>query len=225
MSTVLIVGASRGIGAELARQYAMLGWRVHATTRSGTRPEALADCGDNLIMHRLDVRNADQIEQLRRDLGDTPLDVAIHAAGTYDRVGGAFGSGPPIPAEEVFAINTEAPIRVAEAIFENLKNAPMGRLVFISSADGIRGNGRRLRLYGESKAALNDRIRQFSDVWAQNGVIGIAMHPGWVRTEMGGPDGPILPEQSAAGIRVTVDRLTPAQCGAFLDFRGSPLPW
>jgi len=223
--TVLIVGANKGIGLELARQYAALGWRVHATTRSGERPDELAECGENLAMHQLDIQMADQIARLKQDLQGVPLDVAIHAAGTYDKEGGAFGSGPPIPRETVFAINTEAPIKVAEAIFENLTRAELGRLVFISSADGIRAGGRQLRLYGESKAALNDQIRHFSNLWAHNGVIGIAMHPGWVRTEMGGPDGPILPEQSAAGIRVTVDRLTPAQCGAFLDFRGAPLPW
>lgn len=225
MPTVLIVGANRGIGAELARQYAALGWQVHATTRTGARPEALAGCGDTLVMHRLDVCDADQIAQLKHDLGERPLDVAIHAAGIYDREGGAFGSGPPIAPETVFAVNAEAPIKVAEAVFDNLVRAAPARLVFLSSADGIRSSGRQLRVYGESKAALNDRIRQFSGLWARHGVIGIAMHPGWVRTDMGGPDGPVLPEQSAAGIRITVDRLTPAQCGAFLDFRGNPLPW
>lgn len=224
MPTVLVVGANRGIGAELALQYARLGWAVHATTRSGAAPARFAEMGDRITMHRLDVTEPDDIARLHDALQGVPVDVAIHAAGTYDRVGGAFGSGPPIPAEHVFAVNTEAPINVAEAIFDNLVAAAPARLAFISSADGIRAGGRQLRLYGQSKAALNDRIREYAPTWAHYGVIGIALHPGWVRSEMGGP-GPILPEQSAAGIRVTLDRLTPQHCGAFLDFRGNRLPW
>jgi len=224
MPTVLVVGASRGIGAEIALQYARLGWNVHATTRSGALPERLSAVADRITPHALDVTDPDGIAALRAALEGLPLDVLIHSAGTYDRVGGAFGSGPQIAPETVFAINTEAPMNVAAAVFDRLMDAPMPRMVFVSSADGIRATGRTLQTYAESKARLNDSIRYHAAEWAHYGVIGIAMHPGWVRSDMGGP-GPILPEQSASGIRVVVDRLTPEQCGAFLDFRGHPLPW
>lgn len=223
--SVLIIGASRGIGGELARQYAAAGWKVHATTRNGTVPPQLAPFGDAVVMHRLEVRSAEDIARLKAELGEAPLDVLIVAAGTYDRIGGAFGNGPPVPAEDVFAINTEAPLNIAEAVYDNLQRAEPGKMVFISSAEGIRAGGRQMGPYGQSKAALNDAIRQYAGDWAWNGVIGIAMHPGWVRTDMGGPRGPVAPEQSAEGIRMVIDGLTPEHCGVFLDFRGNALPW
>lgn len=224
MSRILIVGANRGIGAELARQYASLDWEVYATTRSGLLPDELSDFSNSIKVLPLDVTDQDGIAALQESLDGQPLDIVIHAAGTYDRVGGAFGSGPPIPREHVFAVNTEAPINIAEAIFDNLVEAAPAKLVFISSADGIRRGGRRLRVYGESKAALNDQIQEYAGTWAYYGVIGIALHPGWVRSDMGGP-GPVMPEQSASGIRVAIDRLTPNDCGTFIDFCGNPLPW
>ncbi|SMX34746.1 SDR family NAD(P)-dependent oxidoreductase [Actibacterium lipolyticum] len=225
MPSVLIIGASRGIGCELAQQYAADGWRVHATSRTGAPPSTLSGTKADVVMHQLDVRDPSQIAQLKKNLGAEPIDVLIVSAGTYDRVGGPFGAGPPIAPEEVFAINTDAPINIAEAVFENLTLAELGKMVFVSSAEGIRAGGRAMGPYGQSKAALNDAIRNYANEWGYYGVIGIALHPGWVRTDMGGPRGPVAPEDSAAGIKTVIANLSPAHCGAFLDYRGSNLPW
>jgi len=226
MPTILIVGASRGIGLALARRYAEGGWRVHATTRSGEIPVALVGSSGEVIVHALDVCDHDQIDRLKAEVGNQPIDVLIVSAGTYDRVGGPFGNGPPVPSEDVFAINTAAPMNVASAVFENLTLAPLGKMVFVSSAEGIRaGRQRPMGIYAQSKAALNDAVRAHSGQWAHYGVIGIALHPGWVSTDMGSARAPTTPDQCAAGIMAVVAALTPADCGIFVDFRGNLLPW
>jgi NAD(P)-dependent dehydrogenase (short-subunit alcohol dehydrogenase family) len=223
---VLIVGSSRGIGAALVRQYAATGWEVHATMRRPTTEKAEGDLPDGVIVHKLDLHDRAEIAALGPALVGKPLHVLIVAAGIFDRVGGAFGQGPAVPPQEVFWINAGAPMLVAETVFESLKSARPGRMVFISSAEGIRGGRRRqMGVYGQSKAALNDAVRLYADEWAWHGVIGIALHPGWVRTDMGGGRAPILPEESAAGIQQVVANLTPDHCGAFLDYHGNPLPW
>lgn len=222
---VLIVGASRGIGAALMRQYAAGGCEVHATFRKRPAPGSADTLPAGVSVHEVDLNQPASIAALAAAMQGQRLDILIVAAGTYDRVGGAFGSGPPVPPEEVFRINTEAPMLVAEAVFENMRQGKPGKMVFISSAEGIRSTGRAQGVYGQSKAALNDRIRQYSEEWAWYGVIGIALHPGWVRTDMGGDRAPITPEQSASGIRQVIASLTPEHCGAFLDFRGNSMPW
>ena len=220
----LIVGASRGIGAALVRQYAATGWEVHATLR---KPAADAAQGlpHGVHLHTLDLRDPAQIAALAAALGDAQLVLLIVAAGTYDRVGGAFGNGPAVPRDEVFAINTVAPMRVAAVVLPNLRAAAPSKMVFISSAEGIRTGGRAQGVYGQSKAALNDHIREYAGEWAYFGVIGIALHPGWVRTDMGGARAPLTPDQSAAGIQKVVAGLTPEHCGVFMDYRGTMLPW
>lgn len=225
MPTILITGANRGLGLALARQCVAKGWRVHAASRSGTLPEALAAHAAQVVPHRLDVLDPGQIAALARALGDEPLDVLVNSAGTFDKVGGALGDGPPIPPEQVFAINSEAPINVAAALFRNLTLAPLGKMIFMSSAHGIRTGGRTLSVYGQSKAALNDAVRAHAEEWAYYGVIGIAFHPGWVSTDMGGARAPVTPEQSAAGTMMVIEGLTPDHCGAFIDYRGNFLPW
>lgn len=221
----LIVGASGGIGAALVRQYAATGWKVHATLRKPPADPVQAGLPRGVHLHPLDLRDRAQTAALGAALAGLPLDLLIVAAGTYDRVGGAFGSGPPVPPDEVFDINAEAPMRVAEAVFANLRAAAPSRMVFLSSAEGIRTGGRQQGVYGQSKARLNDHVREYAGEWAYFGVIGIALHPGWVRTGMGGARAPLTPDQSAAGIQKVVAGLTPDHCGAFLDYRGNMLPW
>lgn len=222
---VLIIGASRGIGAALTKKYAALGWEVHVTLRKAPAKAADAGLPEGVIIHPVDLMDREQIKGLGAALDGKPLNLLIVAAGVYDRVGGPFGNGPEVPPQEVFWVNSEAPILIAETVFENLTKAKPSKMVFVSSAEGIRGNGRRQGTYGQSKAALNDQIRQYAEEWAWYGVIGIALHPGWVRTDMGGAQAPLTPEQSASGIQQVIASLTPDHCGTFLDFRGNELPW
>ncbi len=216
MPSVAIIGASRGIGLELVRQYANAGWRVHATTRTPDAPGSLGDVEGDVVLHALEVRNADQIAALAAHFEQQPLDVLIHNAGIKDA-----GHSRA----QVMAVNADAPIAVATALLDALARAH-GRVVLITSQLGARhGRIGSMGDYGDSKAALNDAFREVAQAWADAGVTAIVLHPGWVRTDMGGPNAPVSVEESAAGIRRVIANLTAQDHGHFLTFRGEQLPW
>jgi NAD(P)-dependent dehydrogenase (short-subunit alcohol dehydrogenase family) len=217
MPTATIVGASRGIGLELARQYAGKGWRVHATTRSPRAPGALARIPGDVIVHGLDVRDDTQIAALAQALDDEALDVLVHNAGIKD---------DGHSREEVMLVNAECPIRVAEALLGAVARSGRGRIVLMSSQLGARRGGTRsLGNYGDSKAALNDRFRELASAWAARGVTAIVMHPGWVRTDMGGAGAPVTVEDSVRGMREVIAGLDAADHGRFLTWQGEDHPW
>jgi NAD(P)-dependent dehydrogenase (short-subunit alcohol dehydrogenase family) len=213
----MVIGASRGIGLELARQYARDGWRVHATTRTPHQPGVLGDLGGDVVLHELDVRRADQIAALAAAVADEGIDVLIHNAGVSDR---------GMSREEVMRINADAPIKVAEALLDAVKRSSEKKIVLMTSQLGARyGSTRRLGLYGESKATLNDRLRALAPSWGRAGLIAIVMHPGWVRTDMGGRYASITVEESVSGMRRVIARLTPAEHGRFWTWEGREHPW
>ena len=217
MPTVMIVGASRGIGLELARQYAAAGWRVHATTRTLQDPGRLGRVPGDVVLHELDVRDANHITALSESVRDEGIDVLIHNAGVSDRV---------LPPEEVMQINAHAPFIVTGALLPAVRRSTQKKVVLMTSQLGARrGSSRSLGSYGDSKAALNDAFRQRAPDWARRGLIAIVMHPGWVRTDMGGPGAPLGVEKSAAGIISVIDRLTPSEHGRFWTWDGREHPW
>ncbi len=216
MPTAVIIGASRGIGLELARQYAADGWRVHATTRSPGAPGALGEVPGDVVLHGLDVRDDDQVAALARALADEAVDVLVHNAGIKD---------DGHSRAEVMRVNGERPIHVAEALLDAVARAN-GRIVLMSSQLGARhGRAGSLGDYGDSKAALNDRFRERAPAWAQRGVVAIVMHPGWVRTDMGGASAPVAVDESARGIRRVAAGLGPDDHGRFLTHTGAEHPW
>lgn len=217
MPTVMIVGASRGIGLEFARQYAADGWCVHATTRTPDQPGALGHLPGDVVLHELDVSRGDQIAALAVDTADVGIDVLIHNAGVSDRA---------LRAEDVMHINGEAPIHVTQALLEAVKRGSGKKIVLITSQLGARrGSNRRLGTYGESKAVLNDNLRRHAPTWGRDGLIAIVMHPGWVRTDMGGRWAPVSVEDSVRGMRQVIARLTPGDNGRFLTWEGREHPW
>jgi NAD(P)-dependent dehydrogenase (short-subunit alcohol dehydrogenase family) len=217
MPTVMIIGASRGIGLELARQYAADGWRVHATTRTPEQPGALGRIAGDLVLHDLDVRDADQIASLAASVASEGIDVLIHNAGV---------SGRGMRHKDVMDINAVAPIKVTQAVLEAVKRGTEKKIVLITSQLGARyGSTRRLGSYGDSKAALNDALRQLAPAWGREGLIAIVMHPGWVRTDMGGASAPVSVEQSVTGMRQVIARLTSADHGRFWTWNGREHPW
>lgn len=217
MPTVMIIGASRGIGLELARQYATAGWRVHATTRTPAQPGDLGQVPGDITLHELEVRNADHIAALAQAVASEGIDVCIHNAGV---------SGRGLSQDEVMRINAEAPIAVTQALMPAMMRGAMKKIVLMSSQLGARyGRSRRLGTYGESKAALNDALRELAPTWGQAGLIAIVMHPGWVRTAMGGAAAPLSVAESASGIRRVIDGLTPAHHGRFWTWDGREHGW
>ena len=210
MQRVLIIGASRGIGLGLVDRHLADGWEVHATTRDGSAPRD----HDELHAHRLDVTNGDQLEQMISEI-DEPFDRIIHNAGIK------HGSRA-----EIMEVNAEAPIRVVEALLDADLLTEDGSLAIMTSQLGARGKrSSTLGDYSDSKAALNDAFRGRSDAWSERGAIAVAMHPGWVRTDMGGPAASISIEESADGITDVLDHLSANDHGRFLTWRGDEHPW
>jgi NAD(P)-dependent dehydrogenase (short-subunit alcohol dehydrogenase family) len=217
MPTAMIIGASRGIGLELARQYAASGWRVHATTRTPEQPGTLGRLPGEVVIHALDVRRADQIATLAAAVAHEGIDVLIHNAGV---------SGRGMRREEVMAINAEAPIKVTQALLGAVKRSTEKKIVLMTSQLGARyGHAGSLGLYGDSKAALNDRFRALAPTWGRAGLIAIVMHPGWVRTDMGGAYATLSAEESVTGMRQVIAHLTPAAHGRFWTWNGREHPW
>lgn len=222
MATVLVIGASRGIGLEFAHQYAEAGARVIATARDAAGLQRLRALGAQALA--LDVTDAASASGLGWRIDGGEFDVAIVAAGVY----GPRTSGlePPSQADfdAVMHTNVLGAMRVLPQIADNL--APGARLAVISSRMGSIG----LRaassgwLYRASKAALNSVLKDASLVLAGRAVC-VALHPGWVRTDMGGAGAEIEVADSAAGLRRMLAALTPADNGGFFNVDGTPLAW
>ena len=225
-STVAVVGANRGIGLAFVRSYAASGWRVHACTRApDAAPELKAVRGDVRI-HRLDVTDPAEIAATAAAIDD-PLDVYIHNAGIYGPRGVQFGAVDAAAWEEVLRVNTIAPLKCAEAVLPLIERGRMKTMAFLTSRmgsidDNTSGGA---YIYRSSKAALNAVVRSLAIDLAGRGIKAIVLHPGWVKTEMGGPGATLEPDASVAGMRRIIDRLTPAQSGRFWNHDGRELPW
>jgi NAD(P)-dependent dehydrogenase (short-subunit alcohol dehydrogenase family) len=210
MPRVLIIGASRGIGLGLVEVHLEAGWKVHATTRDGSSPVHHPD----LTTHRLDVRDRAQLDSLISELS-VPMDRIIHNAGILRA-----------PKPELMEVNTEAPIRVTEALLVAGRLKQDGIVAIMTSQMGARrGRTGSLGGYGDSKAALNDEFRRRGPRWRDAGAVAVVMHPGWVRTDMGGPGASIGVSESVEGIMGVLDRLTVADHGKFLTWDGRVHPW
>ncbi len=225
MATVLLLGASRGIGFELARQYRAEGWRVIATARSAEGLERLEALGCETL--RVDVAEPASNSGLAWQLDGEKLDLAIYVAGVGDR---ETTLSPPTREKFDLLMHTNAmgPMMVLPQIAPMLAEAS-GTFAAISSHFGslTLTETSMAALYRMSKVALNMYIRcaqhDFPDIGC------LALHPGWVQTDMGGAQAPLTAEQSAASLRQTLERVRtqqrPEHRGAFLNHDGTPLPW
>ena len=210
MATVVVIGASRGLGLGLVEAYAKDGHQVHATVRDLTAPGGPRNVKGDVFLHELDVRNEEQLSALQAAL--PAVDILIHNAGI---------SATHVDEDTLHAVNVEAPIRVVTALLSKVN--VNGRIVLMSSLMGSRdGRSGKLTPYGESKAALNDSFRACVGSWPG---VAVVMHPGWVRTDMGGNGAPLSVAQSVNGMCKVIARLETAQHGHFMNYDGSELPW
>lgn len=211
MPRVLIVGASRGIGLGLVDVHLDAGWKVDATTRDGSSP---VQHHPDLTAHRLDVRDRAQLDTLISGL-DQPVDRIIHNAGILRA-----------PRSDLMEVNAAAPIRVVEALLAAGRLSEDGIVAIMTSQMGARrGRAGSLGDYGDSKAALNDEFRRRAPEWREAGAVAVVIHPGWVRTDMGGRGASIGVSESVEGIIGVLDGLTSADHGKFLTWDGRIHPW
>ncbi len=222
--TVLITGANRGLGLEFAKQYADAGWHVIGTARTPSEADELKAL--DVEVRQLDVADPESITRLARELGDRPIDLLINNAGIFPRVS-TLGEVDFDDVERTYAVNTIGPMRVTRALLPNLERGSAKQVVSITSGLGSIENNTSGRYYGyrESKAALNIFTRSLATELADRGFTCIVMSPGWVQTDMGGPNATLTPEQSITGMRSVIDRLTPADTGSYWNHDGTKLPW
>ncbi len=221
MTIVLVIGASRGIGLEFVRQYRQAGARVIATARDAAGLERLEALGAQAL--RRDVDEVSSVSGLAWQLDGEPIDVALYVAGVM--AGGNAGDPPAADVfDQVMRTNVLAPMRVLPQLADLL--APDARLVVLSSRMGsiaLRTNGDSW-LYRASKSALNSVVKDIS-FGLQGKAICVAMHPGWVKTDMGGAGADLDVTQSVSDMRSTVAGLRAEHNGTFINHDGQALAW
>jgi NAD(P)-dependent dehydrogenase (short-subunit alcohol dehydrogenase family) len=222
MKRVLVTGAARGIGLELARQYSAEGWDVVATVRDPGKAPELAALG--VRIEPLDMLDFGALAALPARLGGEPLDLFIANAGV-SKAKWIRSRGDAEDWQAVHAVNTVAPTLLAESLLP-LVEAAGGRMAAISSRMGsIDDSSGGYIGYRASKAALNAAWRALALGWRGRPVTLLLLHPGWVQTDMGGPQAPLGVEESVAGMRRVIAGLARSDSGAFLDYRGETVPW
>lgn len=216
MATVLIIGASRGIGMELARQYAAAGDRLIATARDDAGLAQLRELGAQAL--RLDVVDPASVSGLGWQLDGERIDIALYVAGITSH---GDATQPPAPADfdRVMRTNVLGAMQLIPQVAP-LVEAARGRFGFLSSVMGrIAGvEGSRAWVYRASKAALNMAVVSAQDAYPD--AIMVCLHPGWVQTGMGGEQAPVTAQDSAAGLRRVLAAVTPADRGAFIQYDG-----
>jgi NAD(P)-dependent dehydrogenase (short-subunit alcohol dehydrogenase family) len=207
MPTALITGAARGLGRELARQYAADGWEVIGTTRQD-----------------MDMSRVEEIRRFAARLSGKAIDLLFCNAGITGKKGMAPGSFDFDSWEEVLRVNVLGPAAVAEAFLDHVAKSERKTIAMMSSRLGSISESSGMTLpYSTSKAALNMLVKGLAAT--QRNTIVVALSPGWVRTDMGGESAPLSPEASVAGLRRVIAGLKPEDSGKFFSHEGKPIPW
>ena len=228
MPSMLLTGANRGIGLALCQNYLKQGWQVHATfrdTRHSQELLAMMEEYKQLHCHQLDVTDYARVAALAETL--PPIDLLINNAGYYGPKGYGFGNTDVDEWRKVLEINTIAPLKLVETLYPLLKQGQLKTIACLSSrvgsmAENTSGGG---YIYRSSKAALNSVVKSLSNDLSVEGFVAVALHPGWVKTEMGGPNAILEIPKSAAGLVKVIGNLTPEDSGRFLNYDGTEIPW
>jgi NAD(P)-dependent dehydrogenase (short-subunit alcohol dehydrogenase family) len=238
MSTVLVTGASQGLGLEMVRQYANSGWDVIASCRTPDKATELQvlkrKWGGAVNVETLDVTRPEQIEWLAGKYANTAIDLLINNAGDIGPRGAAkeqlhkqfFGSLDYAAWQRVIDINTFGPMRIAEAFVEHVERSAKKKMIFMSSTTGSNIEGLHdIFAYCSSKAALNKCVTMLSRAVRDRGIIATALCPGHVRTALGGAGATIDAQESVTGLRKIIAGLTMADSGGFIRYNGERVAW
>lgn len=228
---VLITGANRGIGLEMVRYAMQQGWRVFACCRNPHTAENLFNIArlsnGQISVHIADMLELATIQALSYELRNDPIDILINNAGIYGSDKNIFGAVDAESWLQTFQVNSIAPLKMVEAFHEQLLMGQRKLVACMSSkmgsmADNGSGNS---YIYRSSKAALNAVVKSLSIDLKEKGIISVALHPGWVKTEMGGPNAEISTRECVDQLFSHLSSLTINDSGRFIDIDGSDIPW
>ena len=230
---VLITGASRGLGLEFTRQWLAKGAHVYALARQPDGAKVLAGLGrdhqEALRIHECDVASDDSVGAARREVAGAwdRIDVLINNAGMYGERTDTIEETDFDTIRRIFETNAIGPMRVTRAFLPLLKKGRDPRIAHLSSLMGSIADNGSGGSYGYriSKAALNMISKNLSHELSNFGIISVVLHPGWVRTDMGGPQGRLSVEESIGGLIRTIDSLGMKESGGFFNYAGKPAPW
>ena len=230
MRSVLITGANRGLGLEFAGQYAAEGWRVFACCR---RPDAAselgaiaAESGGRVSVHELDVADRANIDALAAGLRGEAIDLLINNAAVFGGRDQQFGGLDWDEWASTLRTNVMGPTHMLEAFADHIAASDKKAAVTVTSGMGSTADASGGHyVYRTSKAAVNMAMKNASKDLADRSIIVAVIHPGWVRTDMGGSGADLSPSQSVSGMRRVFDGLTAADSGTFLDHAGEEHPW
>lgn len=225
---VVVTGANRGIGLELVSQLLARGDEVDAVTRR--QPEVVYDGGSALgiiRVHRCDVTDDAQVRAFATELGDAAIDMVINNAGVG---GGDHQSNANMDfaaALDTFNIDALGPLRISLALLPHLRRGRVKKLVHITSGLGSIGDNKTggFYAYRMAKAALNMMSKNLAVELRGEGIASYVINPGWVQTDMGGPNAAITPAESVRGILQRIDSASLEQSGEFLDWKGGRYPY
>jgi NAD(P)-dependent dehydrogenase (short-subunit alcohol dehydrogenase family) len=229
MATILVTGANRGLGLEFTRQYLAEGDAVYAAcrNRSAALQELGSDSKGSLNVVELDVTDNESVRRAAAGLKNTSVDILINCAGVMGSRGQGLGSIDYQNWLEVLEVNLMGPARMCEAFLECVARSTRRLIITITSgmgslADNTSGGS---IPYRTSKAAVNMLMRSVAIDLRGRGIVCVVMNPGWVKTDMGGPNAPISPQQSVAAMRRLISKLGPADSGRFYNHDGREYPW
>ena len=226
MPTVLVTGASRGLGREFCRQYAADGWRVLATMRD---PDSASPFeSGNIERYRLDVSERPRILELAQELEGSAVDLLINNAGLWaGDEGEGMGGFSDAPWMEQFHVHVLGTMAMCEAFASHVAASGKKLIVQISSGNGSlsREENPSYYPYNTTKAALNMITRGMAFDLRGRGITVVAVSPGFVATDMSGPNADLTPEESVSAMRALIERLGPEDSGGFRRYTGETYPW
>ena len=227
MLSVLLTGANRGLGLEFTRQYAADGWRVFAACRDPAGARDLAAVEGAVSAETLDVDDGPQVAALANKLSGQPIDVLINNAGIYGPKDVTRDTVDYDAWGQVFRTNTMSPLAVSAAFAANVAQGGQKKIITLSSIMGsiAENDSSGDFIYRSSKAAVNAVMKSLAGDLKSEGITVAVLHPGWVRTDMGGPDAAIEAPESVTGMRAVIAGLKESDSGRFLNYDGTEIPW
>jgi NAD(P)-dependent dehydrogenase (short-subunit alcohol dehydrogenase family) len=231
MPSALITGANRGLGLEFARQYLADGWQVYATCRdldSACELRQLPEAnGHKLRILALDVTDPASVKAAAAELDGKAIDLLLNNAGVGGARGQTLGNIDCQAWAKVLDVNTMGPLRVSEAFVDHVARSSRKLIVTLTSGMGSIGDNTSggSIAYRSSKAAVNMVMRSLAIDLAPRGITCVVVNPGWVQTDMGGPNATLTPAESVTRLRRLIETLRPVHSGKFFNHDGREYAW